>query len=91
MCATCVWHRTHSLAPDRRLTKWENTLTRQLITEAVPFAFEKCLADVAVQNWGDNIQSDILSVSACLHAGHQWQHEQPLPLCLDDVAANAVL
>ena len=34
----------------------------------MPFAFEKCLADVAVQNWGDNIQSDILSVSACLPA-----------------------
>lgn len=36
---------------------------RQLITEAVPFAFDKCLADVAVQNWADNIQNDILQVS----------------------------
>jgi hypothetical protein len=64
----CVLHRTHCLAPDRRLTKWENTLTRQLITEAVPFAFEKCLADAAVQNWGDNIQNDILMVRSCQHA-----------------------
>ena len=58
-----VRRRLGQLPPDRRLTKWESTLTRQLITEAVPFAFEKCLSDVAVQNWGDNIQSDILNVS----------------------------
>lgn len=67
-----VWHRTRCLAPDRRLTKWEHTLTRQLITEAVPFAFEKCLADAAVQNWGDNIQNDILMVRSCLHAD-RWE------------------
>lgn len=64
VCACCRRRRQWTISADRRITRLEHNLVRQLVTEAVPFAFEKCLADVAVQNWGDNIQSDILSVRA---------------------------
>lgn len=56
-----------SARPESRLVRLEVQLPKQLINEAVPFAFEKCLADVAVQGWADNIQSDILTVSNALH------------------------
>ena len=64
----------------RALTKQEGNLLRQLMVEAVPFAFEKCLADSAVQSWAENIQRDILHVchqcSALLSQGMPMQTPQ---------------
>lgn len=62
------WRRQHRASQGdtarlpQALTRQECSLVRQLIQEAVPMAFEKCLGDRAVRGWRDQIQSDILLV-----------------------------
>ncbi len=62
------WRRQHRASQGdtarlpQALTRQECSLVRQLIQEAVPTAFEKCIGDRAVRGWRDQIQSDILLV-----------------------------